>query len=53
MTTTFYVWFVTYGTHTDPDLPPWLIAGPMPLPKAFAEVKRLGFGYCVKEQAAT
>lgn len=46
---TFYVWFVTYGIYADPDIPPRLIAGPMSLPKALAEVARLGFGYCAKE----
>ena len=49
MSDRFAIWFVTYGTYADPDVHPRFIAGPMALTKAFAEVKRLGFGYCVKE----
>lgn len=45
----FYVWFVTYATYEDPDVPPRPIAGPMSFNNAWAKVQELGFGYCVKE----
>lgn len=45
----YYVWFTTYGTYADPDVPPKLISGPMTFEKAQVQVQKLGFGYCIKE----
>lgn len=51
MTRGWFIWFATYGTYADPDVPPRLIAGPMSFDAAFSEVGRLGFGYCMKDHA--
>jgi hypothetical protein len=44
------VWFVTYGTYDDPDVPPRLIAGPMSFEKAQAYIEWLELGHCIKPE---
>lgn len=53
MTKGFYIWYTTYGTYAEPDVPSKLVLGPMPLSKAFEQLQHLGYqlGYCIKESS--
>lgn len=45
----YYVWFTTYGTYDDVDVPSKPVSGPHSFEKAASEIARLGFGYCIKD----
>lgn len=50
-TKTWGVWFVTYGTYSDPDVPPRCVVPHQMMTEAAAVAERLGFGYCAKPMA--
>jgi hypothetical protein len=44
------IWFVTYGTCWEDDIPARIVSQPMSFDQARAAVDKLGFGYCMKPE---
>lgn len=46
------IWFVTYGTYAEPDVPQRLVSRGLRFDEAQRAVARGGFGFCMKPDEA-